>query len=146
LGSPAFLELSGIGDPNVLSKVNIPTIVSLPSVGTNLQDQPLTTSLYTIKPNPPPGVPQMQYNDTTNQVAEGSVAYLDIFQVLGKKEGKMMAQGLLDTAQERAEGIVQSGGDLGERGTRGNNFPFGALYLSQESPDDRKKHMGMYIK
>lgn len=42
LRSPAILELSGIGNPSILSKLRIPIKVSLPGVGENLQDQPLT--------------------------------------------------------------------------------------------------------
>lgn len=39
LASPLILELSGIGNPTVLSKFNIPVVVDLPTVGENLQDQ-----------------------------------------------------------------------------------------------------------
>jgi hypothetical protein len=74
-----------------------------------LQDQPLTTSLYTLEPNPPPGIPLDQYSNTTNQIEEGSVAYLDIFQVLGEEQGEAAAQDLLNTACERAEEIVAAG-------------------------------------
>lgn len=38
--SPALLELSGIGNPAILSQFDIPVKVNLPSVGENLQDQP----------------------------------------------------------------------------------------------------------
>ncbi|KAF4630270.1 hypothetical protein G7Y89_g7866 [Cudoniella acicularis] len=40
LRSPAILELSGVGNPDILSKFNIPCIVPLPGVGENLQEQP----------------------------------------------------------------------------------------------------------
>ncbi|KAK0634286.1 aryl-alcohol dehydrogenase [Bombardia bombarda] len=36
--SPKVLELSGIGNAKLLAKHNIPTLIDLPSVGTNLQD------------------------------------------------------------------------------------------------------------
>ncbi|KAL4957462.1 hypothetical protein BDW69DRAFT_156146 [Aspergillus filifer] len=39
LRSPALLELSGVGNPDILSKYNIPVKVNLPTVGENLQDQ-----------------------------------------------------------------------------------------------------------
>ncbi|KAA8647886.1 hypothetical protein EYZ11_010384 [Aspergillus tanneri] len=39
LKSPALLELSGIGNPDILKKYNIPVRVNLPTVGENLQDQ-----------------------------------------------------------------------------------------------------------
>ena len=36
--SPQILELSGIGDPKILRKINVPLKVSLPGVGANVQD------------------------------------------------------------------------------------------------------------
>ena len=43
--SPHILELSGIGDPQVLARLGIPVQVDLPSVGTNLQDRLIMPSL-----------------------------------------------------------------------------------------------------
>lgn len=39
LRSPALLELSGVGNPDILRKYNIPVKVNVPTVGENLQDQ-----------------------------------------------------------------------------------------------------------
>ncbi|KAL4925455.1 GMC family oxidoreductase [Aspergillus undulatus] len=39
LRSPAILELSGVGNPDILEKYDIPVKVDLPTVGENLQDQ-----------------------------------------------------------------------------------------------------------
>ena len=39
LKSPQILELSGIGDPEILAKINVETKVNLPAVGTNVQDR-----------------------------------------------------------------------------------------------------------
>ncbi|KAJ5316703.1 hypothetical protein PENANT_c016G01993 [Penicillium antarcticum] len=39
LKSPQLLELSGVGNPDILNKYNISTKVALPAVGENLQDQ-----------------------------------------------------------------------------------------------------------
>ncbi|KAB8288171.1 hypothetical protein EYC80_010177 [Monilinia laxa] len=39
LASPAILEYSGVGNPTILDKYNIPVVVDLPTVGENLQDQ-----------------------------------------------------------------------------------------------------------
>ncbi|KAK4450532.1 GMC oxidoreductase [Podospora aff. communis PSN243] len=36
--TPAILQRSGIGKPSILSKSNIPTLINLPGVGSNLQD------------------------------------------------------------------------------------------------------------
>lgn len=40
VSSPQLLELSGIGDPDVLSRAGVPVIVASPKVGENLQDHP----------------------------------------------------------------------------------------------------------
>jgi choline dehydrogenase-like flavoprotein len=37
--TPALLQLSGIGDPAHLGSLGIQTVVNLPTVGKNLQDQ-----------------------------------------------------------------------------------------------------------
>ncbi|KUL86374.1 hypothetical protein ZTR_08632 [Talaromyces verruculosus] len=39
LKSPILLELSGVGNPSILQKYDIPVVVDLPTVGENLQDQ-----------------------------------------------------------------------------------------------------------
>ncbi|KAF4313274.1 hypothetical protein GTA08_BOTSDO01674 [Botryosphaeria dothidea] len=44
--SPAFLEHSGVGNPSILSKYGIDTVVDLPGVGENLQDQSLTLFFF----------------------------------------------------------------------------------------------------
>jgi choline dehydrogenase-like flavoprotein len=46
LRTPQILELSGIGDPNVLGKLGIPVRKSLTGVGSNLQDHTLVRLLY----------------------------------------------------------------------------------------------------
>lgn len=48
--SPALLELSGIGNPSVLSPLGIDTVVDIPSVGT-LQDQPANGIVYSSPTN-----------------------------------------------------------------------------------------------
>src|SRR6202000_2690170 len=40
LHSPQILQLSGIGDPTLLSQYGIKTVVNLPAVGQNLHDHP----------------------------------------------------------------------------------------------------------
>lgn len=39
-GSPHLLQLSGVGDPQVLGSLGVPTVVDLPAVGRNLSDHP----------------------------------------------------------------------------------------------------------
>jgi choline dehydrogenase len=38
INTPQVLQLSGVGDPSLLQPLGIPTVVSLPGVGSNLQD------------------------------------------------------------------------------------------------------------
>jgi choline dehydrogenase-like flavoprotein len=49
--SPALLEHSGIGNPSILSPLGIETVISLPSVGSNLQDQPANGLIYSSPTN-----------------------------------------------------------------------------------------------
>ncbi|TCD71198.1 hypothetical protein EIP91_012148 [Steccherinum ochraceum] len=51
LKSPQILELSGIGDPKVLDKINVPVKVNLPGVGSNVQDHALIPVGYELKDN-----------------------------------------------------------------------------------------------
>ncbi|KAI9653146.1 MAG: hypothetical protein M1821_007686 [Bathelium mastoideum] len=49
--SPQILELSGIGDPDILRQADVSCLVDLPSVGENLQDHPGTMISWTLSPN-----------------------------------------------------------------------------------------------
>lgn len=49
LATPIILEASGIGSCSFLKKLGIETVVDLPGVGENLQDQPKLSSVYTPK-------------------------------------------------------------------------------------------------
>ncbi|KAF2234967.1 GMC oxidoreductase [Viridothelium virens] len=49
--SPQSLELSGIGDSNVLRQADVSCLVNLPAVGENLQDHPGTVISWTLSPN-----------------------------------------------------------------------------------------------
>ncbi|KAJ6005745.1 hypothetical protein N7451_003689 [Penicillium sp. IBT 35674x] len=51
LKSPLLLELSGIGNPDILSKYDIETKINLPTVGENLQDQMNNGLAYDSKIN-----------------------------------------------------------------------------------------------
>ena len=48
--SPAILELSGIGDPEILERAGVECKVSLPSVGTNFQDHTVGGEIYELVP------------------------------------------------------------------------------------------------
>lgn len=47
--TPRLLELSGVGNPAILSQFNIPTVVDLPTVGENLQEHPSVASDFIVK-------------------------------------------------------------------------------------------------
>jgi hypothetical protein len=49
LNTPKLLELSGIGNPNIINRLGIPTIVDLPGVGENLQDHLMVNSDFVAK-------------------------------------------------------------------------------------------------
>lgn len=48
IGSPQILELSGIGDPEILSNNAIECVLALPEVGKNLQEHPMTSLTYAL--------------------------------------------------------------------------------------------------
>jgi choline dehydrogenase-like flavoprotein len=48
VNTPQLLQLSGIGDAQLLASLNIPTIVHNPSVGQNLSDHPLLPNLWLV--------------------------------------------------------------------------------------------------
>ncbi|CEL53703.1 Glucose oxidase OS=Aspergillus niger GN=gox PE=1 SV=1 [Rhizoctonia solani AG-1 IB] len=43
INTPALMQLSGIGDPSILSSLGISTVVNLPTVGKNLQEQTMNS-------------------------------------------------------------------------------------------------------
>lgn len=49
LATPIVLEASGVGSGSLLKKLGIETVVDLPGVGENFQDQPKFTAVYTPK-------------------------------------------------------------------------------------------------
>ncbi|KAF9737371.1 hypothetical protein PMIN06_001226 [Paraphaeosphaeria minitans] len=51
LRSPALLELSGVGNPAILQNLDIDSVIDLPAVGANLQDQPNSAISYTSTMN-----------------------------------------------------------------------------------------------
>lgn len=49
LATPQLLQVSGIGDPELLKAINVDTIVELPAVGHNLHDHVMVTVVNTSK-------------------------------------------------------------------------------------------------
>ncbi|KAK7042809.1 L-sorbose 1-dehydrogenase [Favolaschia claudopus] len=50
-GTPQILELSGIGNPDILKPLGISTVVNLPAVGENLSEQPTSRYIAALAPN-----------------------------------------------------------------------------------------------
>ena len=51
VSSPQVLELSGIGDPNILARAGIDCDVPNPNVGNNLQEHMMTAMIYEVSPS-----------------------------------------------------------------------------------------------
>jgi len=51
VGSPQILELSGIGNPDILHQAGIEVQVPNSNVGENLQEHPMTMTVYEIRPD-----------------------------------------------------------------------------------------------
>lgn len=81
LVSPLLLELSGVGNPDVLSQFGIETVVDLPTVGENLQDQVNNALTYT---------PPENFTSTYTGGAQ-FVAYPSASQVLANKSAAAAA-------------------------------------------------------
>lgn len=104
--SPQILELSGIGNPAVLSCVGIETKVNSPRVGENLQDHIMAISIYEVDPalfNPEdlktdPAAATAAYKEYTASqsgpltVLANSVCYLSLSQILSKDILERLAQ------------------------------------------------------
>ncbi|KAK7905430.1 hypothetical protein LTR67_000152 [Exophiala xenobiotica] len=66
--TPQILELSGIGDANVLSSLDVPVVLDLPGVGNNLQDHALLRLEYPYQ-SPIPNPSWLLTNSTFNASA-----------------------------------------------------------------------------
>ena len=51
INSPHLLELSGIGNPTILSPLGIDALVNLPGVGENLQEHLFCSIAYELDPS-----------------------------------------------------------------------------------------------
>lgn len=70
INTPQLLMLSGIGAPNELSRVGIPTRVAMPGVGRNLQDHS-TVAVEFERRTPGPFVRNMRADRIVRSLAEG---------------------------------------------------------------------------
>lgn len=108
IGTPKFLELSGIGNKTLLESLGIPLTVDLPAVGTNLQDPASVLSVYLA--NTP-------INSSDPHVPTVLVStYLTLPQILGQSGADSYVQELNSTISQRAAAIVASGAAVSRDG------------------------------
>jgi len=107
--SPQILELSGVGNPEILSKYGIETLVDLPYVGENMQDHPLSGLCYEVNDGIPtvdmirdPAViqacMQMYMTDRNGPLTSGfySAAVLPVEEFAASDAGRAELKALLD--------------------------------------------------
>nr|ARB08994.1 glucose oxidase [Aureobasidium sp.] len=99
--SPQLLELSGVGDPAVLSNAGVPVQKSLMGVGKNLQEQTKNTVTYTPK-----------FDDFDGSGPSSAIAFPNVHQLLGNKSSLIYAEtigGLAEYAAKlESQGLVAS--------------------------------------
>ncbi|KAI9793364.1 MAG: hypothetical protein M1816_000256 [Peltula sp. TS41687] len=74
LRSPAILELSGVGNPAIMSQYGISTKIALPGVGENLQDQTNSLHLYTSNENRTALGPYVAFTDLQDLFGKDAAA------------------------------------------------------------------------
>ncbi|KAJ8062710.1 hypothetical protein OCU04_009230 [Sclerotinia nivalis] len=99
LSSPLLLELSGIGNPSILNKYNIPVVVDLPTVGENLQDQTNNGLAYTVS------------EDASFSGVGTLVAYPSAAQVFGSEIQNISAH-VLDSLPSYAAQVSAASGNI----------------------------------
>lgn len=102
LVSPLLLELSGVGNPSVLSKHGIDTVVDLPTVGENLQDQINNELIYT---------PPSNFTSRYDGGGGAFVAYPSASQVFGSSESSTAA-GLKAKLAGYADAVAIASGNV----------------------------------
>jgi 4-pyridoxate dehydrogenase len=69
INSPQLLTLSGIGDPEELKRLDIPTRIGLPGIGRNLQDHVSVILMYHRK-EPGPFIKMMRYDRIARELGK----------------------------------------------------------------------------
>lgn len=77
INSPQLLELSGIGNPDLLQDKGIKVVSALPGVGENLQDHFVLGNRYRMKPGSP----------SVNQQSRGLAMVGEVFKYLTQRKG-----------------------------------------------------------
>ncbi|KAG8834795.1 hypothetical protein FRC18_001469 [Serendipita sp. 400] len=76
IGTPALLQRSGVGDPNHLHSLGITPVINLPTVGKNLQEQPMSM----LGANPP-----KNSNLGGGTGPNGAIAFPNLYELLGSQ-------------------------------------------------------------
>ncbi|TDL23830.1 alcohol oxidase [Rickenella mellea] len=96
INTPAILQLSGIGDPNVIGAVGLPTFIPLKTVGRNLQEQTLNSLGAGGNFNPGGSGPS------------DCIAFPNLFQLFGS-QGQAMAQTITNSVPTWANSQAVNG-------------------------------------
>lgn len=99
LGSPLLLELSGVGNPSILDLYNISTVVDLPTVGENLQDQTNT------------GLNWNTANSTSYNASGDFVAYPTAADIFGSRIANVSAD-ILASLPSYADQVAAASGNI----------------------------------
>ncbi|KAF2083571.1 GMC oxidoreductase [Saccharata proteae CBS 121410] len=94
LRTPSILELSGVGNPKILSKANVTTKVDLPGVGENLMDQINNGIYYEIK------------NNKTYTGLPNWVSYPNVTDIFGAEKASELATSVKDALPALATKIA----------------------------------------
>ncbi|KAG6827699.1 hypothetical protein H0H93_015413, partial [Arthromyces matolae] len=77
-GTPPILERSGVGNTTLLSSLGIQTVVDLPGVGENLNEQPLVPMVWELNSSLPcPGSPFLLNVESLQKTLGGNVSELE---------------------------------------------------------------------
>ncbi|KAI4294607.1 alcohol oxidase [Schizophyllum commune Loenen D] len=104
LATPPILEHSGVGDKSILEKFGITTLVDLPAVGRNLQDQPGTGASALVLPT---NASDNKLIDNVNMFAP-VISLVDIDQIFGNSSNAKK-EALRTGVQARAQAAVDAG-------------------------------------
>lgn len=112
--SPHLLQLSGIGDAELLAKHGIPVVRDLPAVGENLQDHLICFSKYELKvPLPKEHANLIDVNLFVKDPSDGRY-YLQMYNIifprttLGIKGGTFCAESIVNCPESTGNVRIQS--------------------------------------
>ncbi|KAF7303603.1 Glucose oxidase [Mycena indigotica] len=131
--SPVLLQLSGVGDPAVLNPLGIPTVVNLPTVGKNLQEQTMNSL----------GARGNGF-DRGGSGPSDAIAYPNIYQLFGDQANNKVSQirgNLTNWANSQAASGLSASALQTIFGIQAdliinNNAPVAELFYDTGYPDD----------